>query len=225
MTVSTWTCHDLKSSCIELQFERVFFKCIFHNWNMFTFFSISAGEDRDTCTYENLPIRRSRRMQLPQIPTQKTQHSPVELGDNSHHHQRSQHIQQQQHHQHHQQQRRRRLLPQINTATYTKKVADLNQRSSPMGILPVGYPVFLPCTNEEDSSLIEDQMSPVNMLPDPAAAPDSGLQLHGLNNDEQNKVGAPLRQSPASSIPPVLPDLKEDTIRYVLCYIFFPVRI
>ena len=90
-----------------------------------------------------------------------------------------------------------------------------------MGILPVGYPVFLPCTNEEDSSLIEDQMSPVNMLPDPAAAPDSGLQLHGLNNDEQNKVGAPLRQSPASSIPPVLPDLKEDTIRFVLCYIFF----
>jgi hypothetical protein len=82
-----------------------------------------------------------------------------------------------------------------------------------MGILPVGYPVFLPCTNEEDSSLIEDQMSPVNMLPDPASATsDSGLQLHGLNNEEQNKVGAPLRQSPASSIPPVLPDLKEDTI-------------
>ena len=90
-----------------------------------------------------------------------------------------------------------------------------------MGILPVGYPVFLPCTNEEDSSLIEDQMSPVNMLPDPAAAPDTGLQLHGLNNDEQNKVGAPLRQSPASSIPPVLPDLKEDTIRFVLRYYFF----
>ena len=185
-----------------------------------------AGEERDTCTYENLPIRRSRRMQLPQIPTQKMQHnSPV---DNSQHHQRSQHIQQQQHHQQQQQQqhqRRRRLLPQINTATYTKKVADLNQRSSPMGILPVGYPVFLPCTNEEDSSLIEDQMSPVNMLPDPAAAPDSGLQLHGLNNEEQNKVGAPLRQSPASSIPPVLPDLKEDTIRFVLSYVLFPVRI
>ena len=161
-------------------------------------------------------------MQLPQIPTQKMQHSPVEVGDNSHHHQRSQHIQQQQHHQQQQHQRRRRLLPQINTATYTKKVADLNQRSSPMGILPVGYPVFLPCTNEEDSSLIEDQMSPVNMLPDPAAAPDAGLQLHGLNNDEQNKVGAPLRQSPASSIPPVLPDLKEDTIRFVLCLYFFP---
>jgi hypothetical protein len=157
-------------------------------------------------------------MQLPQIPTQKMhQNSPVEVGDNAHHHQRSQHLQ---HHQQQQQQRKRRLLPQINTATYTKKVADLNQRSSPMGILPVGYPVFLPCTNEEDSSLIEDQMSPVNMLPDPAV-PDSGLQLHGLNNDEQNKVGAPLRQSPASSIPPVLPDLKEDTIRFVLRYYFF----
>ena len=128
-------------------------------------------------------------------------------------------VQQQNHQQH---QRRRRLLPQINTATYTKKVADLNQRSSPMGILPVGYPVFLPCTNEEDSSLIEDQMSPVNMLPDPASvASDSGLQLHGLNNEEQNKVGAPLRQSPASSIPPVLPDLKEDTIRFDLCLYYF----
>ena len=91
-----------------------------------------------------------------------------------------------------------------------------------MGILPVGYPVFLPCTNEEDSSLIEDQMSPVNMLPDPASATsDSGLQLHGLNNEEQNKVGAPLRQSPASSIPPVLPDLKEDTIRFDLCLYYF----
>ena len=92
-----------------------------------------------------------------------------------------------------------------------------------MGILPVGYPVFLPCTNEEDSSLIEDQMSPVNMLPDPASAAtseDTGLQLHGLNNDEQNKVGAPLRQSPASSIPPVLPDLKEDTIRFVFALYF-----
>jgi hypothetical protein len=30
-----------------------------------------------------------------------------------------------------------------------------------------------------------------------------------------------LRQSPASSIPPVLPDLKEDTIRFVLRYYFF----
>merc|ERR1712024_360271 len=28
---------------------------------------------------------------------------------------------------------------------------------------------------------------------------------------QQNKLGAPLRQSPASSLPPVLTDLKEDT--------------
>jgi len=107
---------------------------------------------------------------------------------------------------HQQQYRRRRLLPQINTATYTKKVADLNQgRSTPMGILPVGYPVFLPCTNEES----EEIPSPVNMLPDPES-----MQLHGLIQDQESnssKLGAPLRQSPASSIPPVLIDYQDDT--------------
>mgnify|MGYP001272651200 CR=1 FL=1 len=45
--------------------------------------------------------------------------------------------------------KKRRLLPQVNSATYTKKVADLNNRATPPGILPVGYPVFLP---EEDLS-------------------------------------------------------------------------
>merc|ERR1711899_580029 len=41
--------------------------------------------------------------------------------------------------------------------------------------------------------------------------PDS-MQLHGLNDQEHaNKLGAPLRQSPASSIPPVLIDHKDDT--------------
>ena len=115
-------------------------------------------------------------------------------------------------------------------ATYSKKVADLNQRSTgstPMGILPVGYPVFLPCTNEaeaaENSSGLEE-MSPVNVLPDPAIEDSGGpLQLHGLVNNEKssNKLGAPLRQSPASSIPPVLPDSKEDTTRFVCFPTYF----
>ena len=141
-------------------------------------------------------------MQLPQIPTQKMQRSP---GEDYSHYQQQQQQPPQKHH------RRRRLLPQINTATYTKKVADLNQRSSPMGILPVGYPVFLPCTNQD-----EPEMSPVNTLPDPAVAADS-MHLH-LDSQQQNKLGAPLRQSPASSLPPVLTDLKEDTARYVFFF-------
>ena len=73
--------------------------------------------------------------------------------------------------------KKRRLLPQVNTATYTKKVADLNNRATPPGILPVGYPVFLP----------EEDLSPY--LPDPSS---------------MDSLRAPLRQSPASALPPVL---------------------
>ena len=73
--------------------------------------------------------------------------------------------------------KKRRLLPQVNTATYTKKIADLNNRASPPGILPVGYPVFLP----------EEDLSPY--LPDPSS---------------MDSLRAPLRQSPASALPPVL---------------------
>ena len=140
-------------------------------------------------------------MQLPQIPTQKMHKSPIGVTPPGEQHRSN----------HQQQHRKRRLLPQINTATYTKKVADLNQRSSPMGILPVGYPVFLPCTNEADEE-IPPPPSPVNMLPDPES-----MQLHGLNNvqEDSNKLGAPLRQSPASSIPPLLIDHNDDTSRLV----------
>ena len=145
-------------------------------------------------------------MQLPQIPTQKMHKSPIGVPPPPQAPPSGEH-------------RRRRLLPQINTATYTKKVADLNQRSSPMGILPVGYPVFLPCTNEEDNEEIPGiPGSPVNMLPDP-----DSMQLQGLNKDQDhsaNKLGAPLRQSPASSIPPVLGDNKDDTSRLVLLLTF-----
>lgn len=133
------------------------------------------GSERGS--YENFPeIRRTRRMQLPQIPVNTSNSRYVSMASkwtsfstilfyfrNS--------------------SRRRRLLPQINTATYTKKVADLNHRCTPTGILPVGYPLFLP-TNE-------DVMSPVKTLPDPS-------QL------DEHKLGAPLRQSPASALPPLL---------------------
>ena len=152
-------------------------------------------------------------MQLPQIPTQKMHKSPIGVPPpppgEQHRSAASVASMAASAPDHQQQHRRRRLLPQINTATYTKKVADLNQgRTTPMGILPVGYPVFLPCTNED-----EEIPSPVNMLPDPES-----MQLHGLNQDQiehSSKLGAPLRQSPASSIPPVLIDYTDDTSRLV----------
>ena len=74
------------------------------------------------------------------------------------------------------------MLPPINTATYTKKVAEFS-KNSPPGILPVGYPVFVP---EENLANPED-LSPLKMLPDPANFP------------------IPLRQSPASALPPFMP--------------------
>ena len=79
--------------------------------------------------------------------------------------------------------KKRRLLPQVNSATYTKKVADLNNRATPPGILPVGYPVFLP----------EEDLSPY--LPDPSS---------------MDSLRAPLRQSPASALPPVLVEASEE---------------
>ena len=79
--------------------------------------------------------------------------------------------------------KKRRLLPQVNSATYTKKVADLNSRATPPGILPVGYPVFLP----------EEDLSPY--LPDPSS---------------MDSLRAPLRQSPASALPPVLVEASEE---------------
>lgn len=74
--------------------------------------------------------------------------------------------------------RRRRLLPAINTATYTKKVADLNRAS----VLPVGYPLFT-------------DLSPVKILPDP------------------DVVDAPLRQSPASALPPILDQINSSNTK------------
>ncbi len=66
-------------------------------------------------------------------------------------------------------------------------MADLNSRSPP-GILPVGYPVFLPVNqdlveNEQDHYLQTNASKPVT-----ASTP----------------VGPPLRQSPASALPPIL---------------------
>ena len=79
--------------------------------------------------------------------------------------------------------RRRRLLPPINTATYTKKVAEFS-RNSPPGILPVGYPVFA----SEDNLTNTEELSPLKILPDPDDFP-----------------VIPLRQSPASALPPFIP--------------------
>ena len=84
--------------------------------------------------------------------------------------------------------KKRRLLPQVNTATYTKKIADLNSRASPPGILPVGYPVFLP----------EEDLSPY--LPDPSS---------------MDSLRAPLRQSPASALPPVLVESTHEAVEAV----------
>ena len=104
-------------------------------------------------------------MQLPKIPTTMTKTTTK----TSNHHSIPQ-----------QQARKRRLLPQIDTATYTKKIADL--KSSPdTGILPVGYPVFT-----------DDDLQPSPEI------------------DPQD-LGAPLKQSPASALPPLLPEMDAET--------------
>lgn len=115
----------------------------------------------NAATYENLRgfQRPTRRMQLPQVPRGITPNPMQDIPP-----------------------RRRRQLPKINSATYTKKVAELS-KSSPPGILPVGYPVFA-----------DYDLSPMKMLPDPTSF----------------DMGPPLRQSPASALPPLHPSMLDE---------------
>jgi hypothetical protein len=93
-------------------------------------------------------------------------------------------------------QRRRRLLPKVDSATYTKKVAALAGKSSPPAILPVGYPIFAP------SPKSAADLSPLDLLPDPSSF-----------DNENCAVGPPLRQSPASALPPMLDSAAEQQIK------------
>ena len=91
--------------------------------------------------------------------------------------------------------RKRRLLPAINSATYTKKVAEFS-KNSPPGILPVGYPVFITSSGSADYPETAEELSPLTALPDPANFP------------------APLRQSPASALPPFIPIVEEENTNH-----------
>ena len=100
--------------------------------------------------------------------------------------------------------RKRRLLPAINSATYTKKVAEFS-KNSPPGILPVGYPVFITSSASGSTDYqpeTAEELSPLTAsLPDPENFP---------SNPTTANFPAPLRQSPASALPPFIPITDED---------------
>ena len=81
---------------------------------------------------------------------------------------------------------------------------------SPPGILPVGYPVFItsnPAAGSADYPETAEELSPLTALPDPAAATN-------FSSNQGANFPAPLRQSPASALPPFIPIVEEENTKH-----------
>ena len=77
---------------------------------------------------------------------------------------------------------------------------------SPPGILPVGYPVFItsnPAAGSADYPETAEELSPLTALPDPAEAAN-------FSSNQGANFPAPLRQSPASALPPFINFIDEE---------------